>query len=210
MNTGLVDFTRNALSAGVARGEVARVLREAGWQDSDIAAALDSFAEVAFPIPVPKPKPYVSAWEVFIYLVLFAALYTSAYSLAAMIFDLINLAFPDPLQSQLPRSIFYDGIRWDIASLVIALPLFLFMFTLVNREIARDPNKRSSMPRKWLTYLTLFFAVICLVGDLTTLVYNVLGGEFTTRFALKVLTVALIAGGIFAYFLIDVRQDEAR
>jgi len=41
-----------------------------------------------------------------------------------------------------------------------------------------------------------------------TLVYNVLGGELTLRFFLKVLTVAVIAGGTFAYFLWDIRKEE--
>lgn len=41
------------------------------------------------------------------------------------------------------------------------------------------------------------------------LVYNGLGGDFGTRFLLKVITVAVIAGGIFSYFLHDVRQGHS-
>jgi len=33
-----------------------------------------------------------------------------------------------------------------------------------------------------------------LIGDVTTIVYNFLGGEMTARFVLKALTVAAIAG----------------
>jgi hypothetical protein len=40
------------------------------------------------------------------------------------------------------------------------------------------------------------------------LIYNVLGGELTIRFALKALTVLLIAGGTLAYFLSDIRKEE--
>jgi hypothetical protein len=47
-----------------------------------------------------------------------------------------------------------------------------------------------------------------LIGDIITLIYNVLGGEYTLRFLLKVATVALIAGGTFGYFLHDIRKDE--
>lgn len=78
----------------------------------------------------------------------------------------------------------------------------------VTRTIARDPTKRASRPRKWLTYLTLFVAGVALVGDLVVLVYNVLGGELTVRFILKVLTVAVIGGGIFTFFLSDMRKEE--
>jgi hypothetical protein len=62
--------------------------------------------------------------------------------------------------------------------------------------------------RRWLTYLTLFSAACALLGDFATLVYNVLGGELTVRFLLKVLTVGLIAGTAFFYYLRDLRQDE--
>ena len=41
-----------------------------------------------------------------------------------------------------------------------------------------------------------------------TLVYNLLGGEITTRFLLKVLIVAFIAGSVFWYYLTDVRREE--
>jgi hypothetical protein len=208
MDQNLLDFTRRALAAGVERGEVSRVLKQAGWADADIKAAVDSFAEIAFPLPVPKPKPYLSAWEVFIHLVMFTALYVSAYHLGMLIFDFINLAFPDALQNQATRTILNNSIRWNISSLIIGLPLFLFAFWFITKSITDDPSKRNSRPRKWLTYLTLFIAVVTLVGDLVTLVNNALGGELTVRFVMKVLTVAIIAGGVFVYFLTDVRQDE--
>lgn len=66
----------------------------------------------------------------------------------------------------------------------------------------------ASRPRKWLTYLTLFVAGAFLVGDAATLVYNALGGELTIRFVLKVATIAIIAGGIFTFFLSEMRKDE--
>jgi hypothetical protein len=47
-----------------------------------------------------------------------------------------------------------------------------------------------------------------LIGDVTTLIYNLLGGELTTRFILKVFTVAVIAGTGFGYYLRELRADE--
>ena len=43
---------------------------------------------------------------------------------------------------------------------------------------------------------------------MTTLVYNLLGGEVTTRFLAKVVVVAVIAGGIFHYYMHDLRREE--
>jgi hypothetical protein len=205
MNTELVEFTRRALEKGIARPEIGKALKLAGWSDAEVAAAVGAFAPVEFPLPVPKPKPYLSAWEVFIYLLMFTALYVSAFNLGSLGFQFIDRAFPDPL---LGLSFSAETIRWNIASLVVAFPLFLFMFRLVGNAIAKDPTKRGSRPRKWLTYLTLFVAASWLIGDIITLIYNVLGGEYTLRFLLKVATVALIAGGIFGYFLYDIRKDE--
>ena len=208
MNSELLEFTRRALEKGVAPSDVERVLIQAGWGKADVAAATNAFAAVEFPIPVPKPKPYLSAREVFIYLLLFTSLYLSAFYLGALIFELIDRAFPDPLANEFYASRSGDRIRWDIAALVVAFPLFLLIFRYVEREIARDPTKRASRPRKWLTYLTLFIAAASLMGDVITLVYNVLGGEYTIRFLLKVATVAVIAGGSFLYFLADMRKEE--
>jgi hypothetical protein len=74
--------------------------------------------------------------------------------------------------------------------------------------VKRDPVKRASKVRRWLTYLTLFASACALIGDVTTLVYNALGGELTIRLVLKVVTVGLIAGTAFVYYLRDLRQDE--
>ncbi len=73
---------------------------------------------------------------------------------------------------------------------------------------SRDPERRGSKVRKWLTYLTLFVAATILTGDLITLLYNLLGGELTSRFLLKAATVAAIAGGVFGYYLWDLRGEE--
>ena len=56
--------------------------------------------------------------------------------------------------------------------------------------------------------MTLFLAATVLIGDLITLVYNLLGGELSLRFVLKVLVVGTIAGAIFGYYLRDLRREE--
>lgn len=42
----------------------------------------------------------------------------------------------------------------------------------------------------------------------STLVYNLLGGELTVRFVLKVPVVAVIGGTAFVYYLRDLRAAE--
>jgi uncharacterized membrane protein YraQ (UPF0718 family) len=53
----------------------------------------------------------------------------------------------------------------------------------------------------------LFVASSIIIGDVITLLYNLLGGELTVRFLLKALVVAFIAGTIFWYYLSSVARD---
>ena len=99
-------------------------------------------------------------------------------------------------------------MRWSISSLIVAFPVFVYVSWLAGRDIAADPNKRHSKVRRWLTYLTLFVASSVLIGDVISLIYSLLGGELTTRFVLKVLVVAFIAGTVFWYYLSDIRREE--
>lgn len=209
MKQELVEFTRQALERNIPRKDIAAALAQSGWEEPDIRSALSAFAEVNFPLPVPRPRPYLSAREFFIYVVMFAALYDTCYSIGDLIFSFINRTWPDAAENIYAYHHYYmDSIRWTVAHLLISFPLFMFLFNSTSKAIAADPVRRDSKPRKWLTYITLMIATLSLTCDLGTLIYNVLGGELTTRFILKVITVAMIAGTIFAYFLIDSRKGE--
>ena len=116
--------------------------------------------------------------------------------------------FPDPADPQYMVQAFGSSVRWSTASVIIAFPVFLFVARHLSRELVRNPVKRLSAVRRWLTYLTLFLAAVVLVGDMITLVYNVLGGELTVRFELKVLVAAAIAGSIYGWYLVDLRREE--
>jgi len=91
----------------------------------------------------------------------------------------------------------------------VAFPVFLFTAWRTGKEVAADPTRRNSALRKWLTYMTLLVAAIALVTDGITLIYNVLSGELTLRFILKVLVVAAIASAVFAYYTWSIRADDA-
>ncbi len=208
-NDDLTEFVREALARGTSRGQVEEVLSRAGWSRDQITAALERYADVEFAIPVPRPKPYLSAREAFLYLTLFCTLYVSAYNLGVLVFDFINRAFPDAVlhvRNEYAR----QAVRWALSSLIVSFPVFAYMSSIVGRSVRKDPAKRRSNVRRWLMYWTIFAAASVLIGDFITLVYNVLGGELTTRFALKVLTIGVIAGTIFAYYLSDLRLEDTK
>jgi lysylphosphatidylglycerol synthetase-like protein (DUF2156 family) len=105
---------------------------------------------------------------------------------------------------------FRDSIRWSVANLIVAFPIFAALAVSTQRTIARDPTRRASKVRKWLTYVTLFLGASILIGDVIGLLNAVLKGEVPTRFLLKVLTVGVIAGTAFTYYLTQLRRDEAK
>ncbi len=205
----LEAFVREALLRGLPRPEIEQALLQAGWTIEQARDALGAFAEIPFPVPVPRRRPSLSAAEAFEYLLLFTTLYLSAYHLGSLLFDFIDRAFPDPT-SRINDPWTTDAMRWSTASLVIAFPIFMVLSRHIHAAITRDPVKRLSPVRRWLTYLTLFLAATILIADLTTLVYNALGGELTSRFVLKVATVGAIAGTIFGFYLRNVRQEDRR
>jgi len=210
MATGIQDlewFTRESLLRGLGKQEIRKAMLDAGWTEDQVSVALGAYADVAFVVPVPKPRPQLSAREAFFYLVLFTTLYVSSYNLGSLVFDIINKALPDPtVRTFLPTG--WDSMRWSASSLIVAFPTFLVLSYYIGKDLDRNPVKRLSPIRRWLTYLTLFVASCVLIGDVTSLVYNALGGELTRRLVLKVLTVGAIAGTVFGYYLSDLRHEE--
>ncbi|MGH9370406.1 MAG: DUF5671 domain-containing protein [Vicinamibacterales bacterium] len=203
----LLEFVRESLGRGMSRAQVEEVLLQAGWNRDLIETALRGYADVEFPIPVPKPRTYLSAREAFMYLLLFSTLYISAFNMGVLAFQWINRAVPDAAAAVDPASS-RPVIRWALSSLVVSFPIFVWLSAIVERSVRRDPGKRRSNVRRWLMYLTVFVAAAVLIGDFITLVYNLLGGELTIRFMLKVLTIATIAGTIFGYYLSDLRLED--
>jgi hypothetical protein len=208
MNADLQLFVRESLSRGLPRPAVRERLLEAGWRAEEVESALASYAEVDFPVPVPRRRPYLSAREAFFYLVLFATLYIAAFNLGLVLFAILDRWMPDAVEKEYAYRGAIEAIRNGIAGLVIAFPIFLFVSTLIGRAMAREPEKRGSAVRKWLTYITLFVAALVIIGDLTFLVQRLLSGELPARVLWKALVVLAIAGSIFGHYLADLRGEE--
>ncbi len=207
MNADLQQFVRDALARGQSRERIRETLLAARWRTEEIDAALAMWADGEPGLPVPRRRLSLSAREAFLHLVLFATLYIFAFDVGALLFVLIELRFRD-------AALEFGGgplevLRWSTSGAITALPIFLWMTHVVNRSLDRDPEKRASGVRRWLTYLTLFVAALVLIGDFATLVSHVLSGELGTRFVLKTLVVFAIAGTVFGHYLGGLRSDES-
>ena len=150
----------------------------------------------------------VSPKDVFLHLLAIATLYTSAITFLMLVFEYINVWIPDTLANggyySLQSS--YDSIRWSIACLVVVFPVYVLTSWFLGKGYTAEPSKRNLRIRKWLIYFTLFVTALIIIGDLVALIYNLLGGEFTLRFILKVLSVFFVAGSIFGYYFYDVKR----
>jgi uncharacterized membrane protein YidH (DUF202 family) len=208
MNADLQLFVRDSLARGLPRAAIRERLLEAGWRAEEVESALAGFAEADFPVPVPRRRPYLSAREAFFYLVLFATLYITAFNLGLVLFAIVDRWLPDAVQNDYASRGVAEVIRNGIAGLVIAFPIFLFVSALIGRAVAREPEKRGSKVRKWLTYVTLFVAALVLIGDLTFLVQRLLSGELPARVLGKTLVVFAIAGTVFGHYLAELRAEE--
>jgi hypothetical protein len=151
----------------------------------------------------------ITAKDFFLQLGALVALYAGAIALINLLFKIINVAFPPVGEYGGYFYPYYSGspISLPVATLIIVFPLFLFLSSVKQKGFNADPTARDSSLRRWLLYVTLFVAGAVMVGDLITLIYKFLDGrELTSGFFLKVLAVLVVAGGVFFYYLSDLRQ----
>lgn len=151
-----------------------------------------------------ETRATVTPKDFFLWAGAIVTLYVSAVSLLTLIFQYVDKLFEDQLET------YYDpysgAIRFAIASLIIIFPLYLYFTRTLNKDMRANPEKKELWVRKWLLYFTLFVAGVTIVIDLIVLINTYLGGqELTTGFLLKVLSVIVVIGGVFAYYLYDLK-----
>jgi len=146
----------------------------------------------------------MTAKDLFLHIAVIALLYTGTVALLNILFNVINVAFP-----QVNQYSYYDStsISFPVATLIVVFPLFLFLANLLRKGYIEDPSRKEYYVRKWLIYITLFIAGGVLAGDLVVVIYYFLDGqELTTGFILKILSVLVVTGGIFGYYLDDLKD----
>lgn len=146
----------------------------------------------------------ITAKDFFLHLAVIALLYTGTVALLNILFSVINVAFPRVTEFDYYAS---TSISLPVATLIVVFPLFLFLANVVRKGYAEEPSRKEYPVRKWLIYITLFIAGVVLAGDLVILIYYFLDGqELTTGFILKILSVLVVAGSLFGYYLDDLKN----
>jgi len=146
----------------------------------------------------------ITAKDFFLHIAVIALLYAGTVALLNILFNVINVAFPQITQYNYYTS---TSISLPVATLVVVFPLFLFLANLLRKGYLEDPSRKDYQVRKWLIYITLFLTGGVLAGDLVTLIYYFLDGqEMTTAFLLKILSVLVVTAGIFGYYMDDLKD----
>lgn len=146
----------------------------------------------------------ISAKNFFLQLGVIVTFYASVIALITLIFEVINFAYPKITNAY---QYYFPSISFQVATLLVAFPLFLYLSWLLQRTYVSEPELRDAPLRKWLSYVTLFVAGAVMAGDLVTVIYMFLDGqELAAGFLLKVLALLVIAGGVFMYYFREIRN----
>jgi hypothetical protein len=145
-----------------------------------------------------NPQTPSKAKDFFLNLGATISLYTVVISLVNLLFTVINTKYP-----QINAYYGSPSIAWPVAILVIFTPVLILVMRVLGKQYLTEPV---STIHKWLTYLTVFIAGLVIAGDLVTVLYYFINGEeLGTGFLLKVFVLLVVAGGIFGYYLSDIR-----
>jgi hypothetical protein len=128
--------------------------------------------------------------------------------LGALLFTAIDRTFPNPALDYANTVWATRSLADDLASIIVAFPLFLLVTWGIVRGVQRQPERLESSVRKWLTYIALVITASTMIGDVVTFFAYFLRGDLNTRFVLKVFTVLVIAGGVFVYYLDSLHRDK--
>lgn len=202
-------FVEAAFAKGASEEGVGRMLSEAGWSAHRVNRIFQKVYEerTGLAVPAASVSHGESAKDAFLHLLSFATLSTWVGGLASLLYTLIDQYIPDAVAN---TNVYYSSpsysISTQLACIIVAFPVYVWITWLINRDISRNPERAESSVRKWLTYLALFIAAGLLIGDVITFLAALLQGELTTRFVLKVITVLVLAGGVLWYYLAAVKK----
>lgn len=132
-------------------------------------------------------------------------LYLSISFLLVLLFNIINLIYPDAVEGYWEIESSSNSVRLGIAMLIVFFPTYLVLTRKVNVLRRRETNNAYLGLTKWLMYISLLIGGGVLLGDLVAVILAFLNGELTTRFILKAIVLLVIVGAAFYYYLQDAR-----
>ncbi len=208
----LSSFVGERLRAGLAPSQIEAELALLGWGPQAVRRALrDALIGLGAPIPAGAAPGSVmrasSALDVGMSLFGFVLLGVLVGALLDLGFGLADKAFPDVLAAvggaPLERS-----IHRAMAALLVAMPCYALFIRWWLRRFPAAGGRHEPALTRWLTHLVLLGASVTMVGDLIAVVYALLQGQASLRFALKAAWLLLLAALVAGLYLLERRQVQ--
>jgi len=198
----LIAFLQAAKDQEISDEFAVSLLRQNGWPERRIYRAFSALYADRLGTPIPqRAQAAADARDAFYYLLNFITLGFWTVALGQIFYRLIAFWFPDPTQTSSYSGSLRDDIAWQVATVIVTFPTFVYIHWLIARELRARPDLYTSGVRRWLTYLTLVVAAIVVLTDAAWVVEALIRGEMTLRFILDSLVLLVIGGGVFVYYL---------
>lgn len=143
----------------------------------------------------------------FYYLLSLVALIFVTINSGIIVFQIINKFIPDTLTNY-SDSVSQELLRFTIASLVFATPVFFLMNKFISKGLVKKEISLTDGIRRWLTYLIIFISSVVILVWLIMTMTSFLNGELSMKVALKTLTILGIAGSVFGYYFYDIKKEK--
>lgn len=150
------------------------------------------------------------ALDIFMYLGISIALIVSVTNFLQIIFSAIDRKFIDILNYTNFVDSTHSDVRFAVASLVVMFPIYVGLSWYVSNDIKKFIYKQDLTVRKMMIYCTLFITVLTLIGTLVSVIYNYLGGDLSSSFALKAGSIFGVALSLFGYYYYSLKRDYAQ
>ncbi len=204
----LTAYAAERLRAGAAREQIESELALLGWSPEQarqaLREALIGLGAPAAPAATAALQPS-TALDVGMSLFGFALLAIVIWAMIHLGFNLADQAFPDPLRKLEARAL-ARSIHSAMAALLVALPGYALTMRWWFARYGAAAKRREPAVTRWFTYGVLLCALLTMIGDLIAVVYAMLQGEATMRFALKAAWLLWLATLVIALYGLERRQ----
>lgn len=203
-NPDLEKYIQAARENKISNADIKSQLLKSGWDEKDVDQALaPTSTSIIMP---PPPAPRFSMWVTFQYFILFISLYISATALGGLLNYGVDNLFPDKIYGL--SSITKSFINGYLSALIVAFPIFAVLFVILGKQALEKPVIRQYASRKQLIYFTMVVTFLIMIIHLITTVNGFLNGQTTANSLGHFGVTLLIAGAIFLYLLIQVKEDR--
>lgn len=231
----LKEFIKEQRAKGRADNQIEGILVNHGWKLDDVRAAFDS---LDLNVPIPKMQlggndsgnandnangnrngsvadvtseegSRSDIWDAFENVIMFITMGCVAISMGLLLNYFIDNKL---LNSPSPMGFGTDSELASVyvAILVVALPIFTFLFLRISKRTKENPALKNKLVRKVLTYITMIITSVLVIINLIVVVYRLLIENLEIEDFLDFVIIVGIGSLVFYYFLTQTKHDRKR